>query len=452
MALSALRERVIVLCKSELGLEPNTASSRADAYLEFMKLKAEHPDAALAPSHAVDQVWHIHIFDTRSYAELMDLLEPDGGFIHHNPVHSEQPNYEARYATTVSLLGKRSRDELDEDSWELEQGEYKSFNTIIQRDGTQKAGPSVVCHRKQSVMQLIDCLKLLLSCKRIIVRGLDEQNQPSPASLVADGGSNDVTIIDNLETINFCTQGGGCSYNNNLIGFDELHITAGNTVKAPTDTTLLSILPERFLSAGMLQNIQLIMRLQKAETSDTVDTVNTATTTTAATTAINDQTVKARVRSEGNSDVLKYAATVKQAIDTLKQLQHSRVSSSTVAQNILYIEVCFKDELPAYPVELQYGDQQVCILQVRETDAVLDVLSEAARTTGLNIANDVVVAYNGIKFNQDNWHSKLADNSIWEGATLTATIQTDTTEPGSMDVYYKNLRGVTQKVRCTADW
>jgi hypothetical protein len=34
------------------------------------------------------------------------------------------------------------------------------------------------------------------------------------------------------------SQGGGCSYNNNLIGYDELHITAGNTVKAPTDATL----------------------------------------------------------------------------------------------------------------------------------------------------------------------------------------------------------------------
>jgi hypothetical protein len=138
------------------------------------------------------------------------------------------------------------------------------------------------------------------------------------------------------------SQGGGCSYNNNLIGFDELHITGGNTVQAPTDTTLLSILPERFLSAGMLQNIQLVVRLSKTETTAVVDTVTTATTTTAATaatTAINDQTVKARVRSEGNSDVLKYSATVKQAIDTLKQLQHSRVSSSTVAQNILYIEV-----------------------------------------------------------------------------------------------------------------
>jgi hypothetical protein len=239
MALSVLRERVIVLCKSELNLEPDRASSRADAYLDFIKLKVDRPEAALAPSHAVDQVWHIHILDTRSYAELMRVLLPDDGFIHHNPVHSEQPNYEVRYATTVSLLGKRSRDELDKDSWELDRREYKTLNTIIQRDGTQKqkAGPSVVCHRKQSVMQLIDCLKLLLSCKRIIVRGLDssvpkaqqtvsqtalwqlgrvvvsvfdaperEQPQPSPALLVADGGSNDVTIIDNLETINFCTQ------------------------------------------------------------------------------------------------------------------------------------------------------------------------------------------------------------------------------------------------------
>ena len=74
MSLAAVRERVIVLCKSQLVLEPENASSRADAYFEFMKLKAEQPEAALAPSYAVDQVWHTHILDTRSYAELMGLL------------------------------------------------------------------------------------------------------------------------------------------------------------------------------------------------------------------------------------------------------------------------------------------------------------------------------------------------------------------------------------------
>jgi hypothetical protein len=113
-------------------------------------------------------------------------------------------------------------------------------------------------------------------------------------------------------------------------------------VKASTDTTLLSILPERFLSREALQNIQLIVRLPKTETSDAVHTTTgtaTASTATAATTANNAQTVEVRSRSYGNSDVLEYSATVQQAIDTLKQLQHIHVSSSTTAQNTLHIEV-----------------------------------------------------------------------------------------------------------------
>jgi hypothetical protein len=163
MSFTAVRERVVVLCKSELDTEPDKVISRADAYLQFMKLKAEHPEAALPPSHAVDEVWHTHVLDTRSYAELMRLLLPDGGFIHHNPVHSEQPQYEARYASTVSLLMQQSGDQLDKDSWGLDQSEYKTLTTLVRTENTQKLGPSVVCHRRQSVMQLIDCLKLLLN-------------------------------------------------------------------------------------------------------------------------------------------------------------------------------------------------------------------------------------------------------------------------------------------------
>jgi hypothetical protein len=52
---------------------------------------------------------------------------------------------------------------------------------------------------------------------------------------------------------------------------------------------------------------------------------------------------------------------------------------------------------------------------------VLDVLSQIGSKTRLNIANDVVVAYNGIAFGEHNWLTKLADNNIREGATLTAT-------------------------------
>jgi hypothetical protein len=104
MTLAAVRARVNHIVRAELHLSADAAAKRTDEYIKFMQLKAEHPTAQLAPSHAVDQVWHNHILDTRSYQELQTILMPHGGFIHHNPVLSEQPLYEQRYANTLSLL------------------------------------------------------------------------------------------------------------------------------------------------------------------------------------------------------------------------------------------------------------------------------------------------------------------------------------------------------------
>jgi hypothetical protein len=108
--------------------------------------------------------------------------------------------------------------------------------------------------------------------------------------------------------------------------------------------------------------------------------------------------------------------------------------------------------LPTYPIEVKYGHEQVCILQVREADAVLDVLSEIVLETGLKIANGVTVTHNGVSFNEQNWHTNLADNNIWEGATLTATTQPNTKEPGSVQVFCKTLTGKTITIDCTLNW
>jgi copper(I)-binding protein len=115
-------------------------------------------------------------------------------------------------------------------------------------------------------------------------------------------------------------------------------------VKASTDTTLLSILPERFLSARKLQNIQLMVRLPKAETTDAINIASASSAAataaaTATTTSSTDKDQTVRARSDGSSDVLMYSATVQQAIDTLKQLQRSQSSSLPTDQKALYIEV-----------------------------------------------------------------------------------------------------------------
>jgi hypothetical protein len=108
MVLAAVRARIIqIISEQPLQLTSAKAVRRTDEYIKFMQLKAAQPTAELAPSYAVDQVWHNHILDTRSYQQLQTVLMPDGGFIHHNPIKAEQQLYEMRYANTLSLLSKK---------------------------------------------------------------------------------------------------------------------------------------------------------------------------------------------------------------------------------------------------------------------------------------------------------------------------------------------------------
>jgi hypothetical protein len=154
-----------------------------------MQLKAEHITAALAPSHAIDQVWHKHILDTRSYQELQTILMPHGGFIHHNPVLSEQPFYEQRYANTLSLLLKQYGN-INTDSWPIDHNEYKKLNIMVvnaNNSNVATAGPQVYCHKRQTVLQLADMVALIMSytaADRIIISDVSLADKPKSTQQV----------------------------------------------------------------------------------------------------------------------------------------------------------------------------------------------------------------------------------------------------------------------------
>jgi hypothetical protein len=150
---------VIQIICVQLRLSVDQASKRADEYMKFMQLKVEHPTAQLAPSHAIDQVWHCHILDTRSYQQLQTVLMPEGGFIHHSPVLAEQPNYELRYANTLSLLTEKYGN--FDACWEIDNSQYKKLNIMVtsaERMSVSAAGPQVYCHKRQTVLQLVDSI------------------------------------------------------------------------------------------------------------------------------------------------------------------------------------------------------------------------------------------------------------------------------------------------------
>lgn len=59
------------------------ALAAADAYTKFLYLTEKHIDSAIVPTKDIDEVWHAHILDTRSY--IRDCNRVFGRYVHHNP-------------------------------------------------------------------------------------------------------------------------------------------------------------------------------------------------------------------------------------------------------------------------------------------------------------------------------------------------------------------------------
>lgn len=65
-----------------------------DQYKRFLFLKFKYQGVFdLPPSTEIDEVWHIHILDTRAYAR--DTQAIFGEFLHHNPQIVETPEAQA---------------------------------------------------------------------------------------------------------------------------------------------------------------------------------------------------------------------------------------------------------------------------------------------------------------------------------------------------------------------
>ena len=100
-----ITQRLQQICSELLELSPENSIAYSAEYLRFMHLKAAHDidgkRTILAPSPAVDGLWHKHLLDTVSYKMLENLLLPNGGFIHHNPFEDEQDGYTERLEYTL---------------------------------------------------------------------------------------------------------------------------------------------------------------------------------------------------------------------------------------------------------------------------------------------------------------------------------------------------------------
>jgi len=65
------------------GWSAEYAEQMAVAYKRYLILHAKYPSMTLAPEQDVDRFWHLHILDTRKYADDCDACF--GYFVHHFP-------------------------------------------------------------------------------------------------------------------------------------------------------------------------------------------------------------------------------------------------------------------------------------------------------------------------------------------------------------------------------
>ena len=90
------------LCHREKGAawELDRARAAAEQYRRWLWLFSQNPGEHFSPSPDIDNVWHMHILDTRKYADDCAVLF--GHLLHHNPYsgwesdeaeHEHQLNY-----------------------------------------------------------------------------------------------------------------------------------------------------------------------------------------------------------------------------------------------------------------------------------------------------------------------------------------------------------------------
>ncbi len=78
----------------------------AAEYLKYLWLCRMYPDADMVPSGIVDDFWHLHILDTRKYAE--DCQTYFGYFLHHFPYFGMRGEEDKQYLADawVSTLNR----------------------------------------------------------------------------------------------------------------------------------------------------------------------------------------------------------------------------------------------------------------------------------------------------------------------------------------------------------
>jgi hypothetical protein len=111
MDLSGIRDKMTSSGEGGLGWSPEMAEFVETNYRRWLFLRRKHEDVPMPPSVQIDEVWHMHILDTRAYRR--DSGRIFGYYLDHNPY--------------FGVGGEEAQKQLDtaaEDTWRHFREEY----------------------------------------------------------------------------------------------------------------------------------------------------------------------------------------------------------------------------------------------------------------------------------------------------------------------------------------
>ena len=91
---------------SDSGLNKEEVEIAIEEYRRFLILKMENPGVSLAPTNIMDRAWHMHILDTKRYAEDCEMMF--GRFLHHRPSYNGYDSVDRTDSLTRSFVTMKS--------------------------------------------------------------------------------------------------------------------------------------------------------------------------------------------------------------------------------------------------------------------------------------------------------------------------------------------------------
>ena len=76
-------------------------------YKRYLMLKVLHPEKSFAPTSLMDEIWHLHILDTKAY--MRDCKSIFGKYLHHAPSFGQ---YNSEEQNSRQINSRRNLEEL----------------------------------------------------------------------------------------------------------------------------------------------------------------------------------------------------------------------------------------------------------------------------------------------------------------------------------------------------